>query len=1683
MNPKSVNSFGLRVILLVLYLLFSGTAIWSFQVPTIADRGILPYGQYSFGEIENISQTSGVLGLSIPLAKLPAGRGGLGAELKLVYNSALYDTIVDFSTFDNTGSIPTPIPTNRMVVSPHGGWRYAVDYSFIEEYKPVYSQQQGCTIGERHDFKLRLRSPDGATRLLRLGGYIDALGNKLSGTPNFADVSGDGYYAYRPDGMAASCLGYPNLTNGRMIYYTTDGSYIRVEVATSAATAGSWWTNQWTVYSPDGSKATGRGPSTDSLWDRNDNRLDLVRISVLENGVVVQAVKLVDSQSRSIEIRNVSPVRDSILYKAFEATDQRIEVNFSYFNVGPRTYSCSQNNICSDSSFSLGRVASIVLPGATTTAATRTYTFEHSDCSACGGEINAVVTTTGSRHEYSWHFDNQTHWDSGLRTNSVSQKRVKFNEVNDGVTSLITETSNHCLEGRGNGCPTGNPNGISRITAPDGGITSAYFSYYGSDPIVYRLDYPDGSVVEREWRRNRVYTSPSQEFTNPYIRTEVKSAPNSLGVPTRASATRTTIDRNGNRTIEQAYDWVDVGAILRPGCNPPQCAIVGLPTGSVLLRQVTSGFFYSPGNAGDGSETVVDNVTAYWNPNAPRVLNSPSFRETDGPNGVEEYTAYVYDNAPSGPTKGNLTRTKRWDSEKGPDKLTNIVEEVMTYDVSGNLLDVVDGRGNTTRREYDSAREVLVSVKSANGQAIERSTSFTTDPSTGFVTGVRDVNNAVETKFTYDLFGRITLAREAADSGATERKTAIEYDDTLRRAIEYRDSDATNDRKLVTVRHYDPLLRLRLVQQLEDTATQTPTSVADGIKTQYRYRRDAAGFHTLVSRPYRAAISSTVIGESTMGWVRESDDRAGRPVATSTFSGAVAPAPWGGNAGFIGTVSTQYDSEYRTVTDEASKVRRFKADGMGRMVEVQDAGSVADTTKYIYDARGNLKQVEQGVQFRTFGYTSLSRLKSTKHPETTGSLGFSFEYKYDDAGNLQERKDAKGVTTTWAAYDGLNRPTVVQYSDGTPKVTYSYDTAINGKGRMANLASSAAEQRVGPYDKLGRITASSQITNGITYSLSYTHDLAGNLRSVTLPSQRVISYGVDAAGRPVQASGTKAGETAKTYRSSVTFASHGAMVSAKLGNNLWESMSYNGRLQPTLVGVSTAQVGPNDVLSLGYVWTSPTSQNNGNVWQQTIGTPGFSQTQTYEYDGLNRISSAKENSGTSWRRDFGYDVYGNMWVSLNTALPVSATMPTQLSHFSAATNRLAGVAYDDAGNQLGVSPSVASYDGEGRMISDQAVILSNTYERTYFYDGRGKRVRKVGTENGVRVADTVFVYDAFGKAVAEYSTSSGTNGTEYLSADPLGSTRLVTNDAAGVLARRDYLPFGEEIPAGIGGRPGEFEATTGQSRRFTGKERDAETGLDYFGARYLSAAQGRFTSPDPHNIITEASSEEEFGSFLSNPQNWNRYAYVTNNPLSITDPDGRCPWCPLFQRLSPYADKALTAAQRYGSQAIQAGQSYGRAGYLWATSFFNSPAGQQAIQTTAGLATGTAMPGSPIDGVGAQTGSRILTALGSSDAAKQMEGKVAQSLANSGLLRGFDVTVAGRQIDAIAGKTGQFVVEVTTGGGRGKIGQALAQMKDTGRQVVIYGEDLSKGFVREAQKQGIRVAQNLDELKKLVGGQ
>ncbi|MGB7621148.1 MAG: hypothetical protein WBN92_02255, partial [Terriglobia bacterium] len=122
--------------------------------------------------------------------------------------------------------------------------------------------------------------------------------------------------------------------------------------------------------------------------------------------------------------------------------------------------------------------------------------------------------------------------------------------------------------------------------------------------------------------------------------------------------------------------------------------------------------------------------------------------------------------------------------------------------------------------------------------------------------------------------------------------------------------------------------------------------------------------------------------------------------------------------------------------------------------------------------------------------------------------------------------------------------------------------------------------------------------------------------------------------------------------------------------------------------------------------------------------------------------------------------------------------------------------------------------------------MNGVVKGDYAYDGDGRRIRKVVYDTPT--STTIYVYNAQGQMAAEYATPapSASGGTNYLMADHLGSTRVVTDTTGVVISRHDYLPFGETIPTGIGGRTAGmgYEDPDGISQKFTGKERDGETG-------------------------------------------------------------------------------------------------------------------------------------------------------------------------------------------------------------------------------------------------------------------
>ena len=182
-----------------------------------------------------------------------------------------------------------------------------------------------------------------------------------------------------------------------------------------------------------------------------------------------------------------------------------------------------------------------------------------------------------------------------------------------------------------------------------------------------------------------------------------------------------------------------------------------------------------------------------------------------------------------------------------------------------------------------------------------------------------------------------------------------------------------------------------------------------------------------------------------------------------------------------------------------------------------------------------------------------------------------------------------------------------------------------------------------------------------------------------------------------------------------------------------------------------------------------------------------------------------------------------------------------------------------------------SYNAENQLTSTAGV--------TYEYDGDGKSVSKsTGTlywHGGG--SDPIAETDGSGNTINEYIFFGGkriarvdsAGDAVYYMADHLGTSRVISDPTGTILDDSDFYPFGAERPA--------IAPTSGNTYKFTGKERDFESGNDDFAARYFASSVGRFMSADPSGL--------QYAD-LMNPQSLNLYSYVLNNPIANIDPAG-----------------------------------------------------------------------------------------------------------------------------------------------------------------------------------------------------
>lgn len=509
-----------------------------------------------------------------------------------------------------------------------------------------------------------------------------------------------------------------------------------------------------------------------------------------------------------------------------------------------------------------------------------------------------------------------------------------------------------------------------------------------------------------------------------------------------------------------------------------------------------------------------------------------------------------------------------------------------------------------------------------------------------------------------------------------------------------------------------------------------------------------------------------------------------------------------------------------------------------------------------------------------FGTTSTTQydVGGRKIDSVDADLGH-WTYDYNAAGSLTTQTDARGITTT-INYDTLERPKSKSYSNGEPTVGNTYDVypdtgvcaepTASAKGHLTQMTDGAGTQ-LSCYDIRGRAKKTDRFVSdsgsGTHYVSSATFDDLNQPKTLTYPDGEVVTYNTNSQG---DVSSVLAG--ASTILSSVSRTPWHATNATLFGNNVSTTYGYDSRERIKTI----ASTGKD--LTLTYDDASNVMGITDNI--------SPSDNTTYTYDQLDRLT-AMTVAGVGVA-SYAYDLVGNMTTKVESA--AGALNNTNMSllylthpHGVSSTQGTPtlGLPYDQNGNVTAGGGETFTYDTENRLKSRTGP--SGTY--TYTYDGNGTLLKRTSSSAGG--SWTVYIGGGFEKnsdgSVVKYYQALGNTiamrkaGTlYYMLSDHLSSTSVVTDSGMNIVASQRYWPFGAVRSV--------IQGTMPTDRQFTGQQIEpggSPLGLYNYKARFYSTTLGRFLSVDPEM------------SNANDPQAWNGYSYVRNNPMRFTDPTGK----------------------------------------------------------------------------------------------------------------------------------------------------------------------------------------------------
>lgn len=783
--------------------------------------------------------------------------------------------------------------------------------------------------------------------------------------------------------------------------------------------------------------------------------------------------------------------------------------------------------------------------------------------------------------------------------------------------------------------------------------------------------------------------------------------------------------------------------------------------------------------------------------------------------------------------------------------------------------------------------------------------ALTIDEATGLVATSQDAGG-VATNYDYDEMGRLTQSQTIGAAAHVFSYSVPTWSSPLDPLQVHRTvtlGDVLEDETW----HFDDLGRSVRHEAL------TPEGIRGELKAY-----NGMGWPTFISE--RIALNATTT--SGPGTQFLNYDVFGRPGGIVAADGSEAILTYRGISRIDRTRYVGAGTSQAPLGTERTTVEHY--DALGQLRQVTEPNN--KSTRYKYDAVGHLKQVhpvssEQTSRF--FTYDGRGFLKAEEHPENGRT-----EYLYDAAGNPARTLTPTG--TLLATYDEASRPLELHVATGQNQTSllkkYDYFDHLSGtsQGKLREALASNWRKAGGQcvpydvtdvftYDDSARVESKeTRLTNNLMpkekWKQSYTYDGAGRLTTLAYPNctanctstarsvETVFEY-----GRPVHIKDPSTAPTGPVFASEITYNENGTVASVVHGGARFELTPDPFHLQRPL---SMAVV---KVANASTIWSSGDYQydRSGNILQIGAGP----QVRKFTYDSLSRLRSAEiPAAGSKDYQSYTYDRYGNLTGIYTGTGPGDAAAEGPGFNIDPATNRLKSC---PAGSNPSDCTGAATYTASGSVLTayshqfewdplqQMATVNTGSEYWVHTYDATGQRVWSWRPAAGGQTrVDTYSLRDLGGTLLREYERLNAAptvtwqdyiyregqllasvkpgNVLRFFDLDHLGSVRLVTDANGNEVKKHDGWPYGQEFTA----------QDDGEQMRFTGHERDlglteattltmaAQDDLDYMHARYYKAIWGRFLSVDPA------------GGGPKSPLSWNRYAYVTGNPLARIDPDG-----------------------------------------------------------------------------------------------------------------------------------------------------------------------------------------------------